>query len=391
MAQAQISTMYLENLMSTHPELAEPLAQLGELYHKKLWHQLTHKLQAVVKLPVFRQGDVLVQLYERFITDFELKLNLLTLAQIVVEISTLYQDRAVAIKFLEQLVAKLTEAKLPRAQQPILYARMQIAMQKLHSGDVLVCKEMLEEGKSALDSMSEVDPSVHALVHLVSSLYYKARQDFAEYYKSGMLYLAYTSTDSLDESNKMALAVDLSLAALLGDNIYNFGELLSHPVVKSLEGSEYVWVHELLQAFNAGDLDRYDALCTTHAAALNAQPALVQHERKLREKITILCLMEIIFSLPATDRVIPLTVIGEKTKLDLDGVESLLMKSLSVHLIEGVIDQVDGTVRISWVQPRVLGLDQIRELRGRLDGWLDKVHSTLLLVDSETPELKGML
>ena len=32
-----------------------------------------------------------------------------------------------------------------------------------------------------------------------------------------------------------------------------------------------------------------------HAAALNAQPALVAHERRLREKITILCLMELIF------------------------------------------------------------------------------------------------
>ncbi len=28
-----------------------------------------------------------------------------------------------------------------------------------------------------------------------------------------------------------ALAVDVSLAALLGENIYNFGELLLHPIV----------------------------------------------------------------------------------------------------------------------------------------------------------------
>jgi hypothetical protein len=29
------------------------------------------------------------------------------------------------------------------------------------------------------------------------------------------------------------LAFDLSLAALLGDNIYNFGELLAHPIVSN--------------------------------------------------------------------------------------------------------------------------------------------------------------
>ncbi len=31
-----------------------------------------------------------------------------------------------------------------------------------------------------------------------------------------------------------SLAVDISLAALLGDNVYNFGELLLHPIVRSL-------------------------------------------------------------------------------------------------------------------------------------------------------------
>lgn len=29
------------------------------------------------------------------------------------------------------------------------------------------------------------------------------------------------------------LAFDLSLAALLGENIYNFGELLAHPIVST--------------------------------------------------------------------------------------------------------------------------------------------------------------
>ncbi|KAI7728311.1 hypothetical protein M8C21_015078, partial [Ambrosia artemisiifolia] len=30
---------------------------------------------------------------------------------------------------------------------------------------------------------------------------------------------------------ELDLAFDLSLSALLGDNIYNFGELLAHPIV----------------------------------------------------------------------------------------------------------------------------------------------------------------
>lgn len=51
-------------------------------------------------------------------------------------------------------------------------------------------------------------------------------------------------------------------------------------------------------------------------------------------------------SLPADQRKIPLEYIAERTKLSLDGVEFLLMKTLSLHLIEGVIDQVDNIVQV---------------------------------------------
>jgi len=60
---------------------------------------------------------------------------------------------------------------------------------------------------------------------------------------------------------------------------------------------------------------------------------------------------------------------------------------LQVHLIEGILDQVNGTVYVSWAQPRVLGIPQIKSLRDQLDSWVDKVHTTLLSVEAETPDL----
>ena len=52
------------------------------------------------------------------------------------------------------------------------------------------------------------------------------------------------------------------------------------------------------------------------------------------------------FSLPAEERTVPLATVAERAKLPLDGVEFLLMKTLALHLIEGVIDQVEGTVQV---------------------------------------------
>ncbi|BBH02790.1 Proteasome component domain protein [Prunus dulcis] len=364
---------YLESLRNAHPELSDWYNSLADLYQKKLWHQLTLKLEQFVALAVFQAGDALIQLYHNFITDFETKINLLKLAHFAVIVSRQYPEKEAAINYLEGVIEKLQATREQRIEEPILYIKMQIAIFKLEQEDQKECKKLLEDGKSTLDSMTDIDPSF--------------RQEFAEFYKSALLYLAYTSVESLSESFKLDLAFDLSLSALLGDNIYNFGELLAHPIIKSLLGTKVEWLYYILQAFNSGDLVRYQELCRVHNAALRAQPALVENEKKLLEKINILCLMEIIFSRPSEDRTIPLSIIAERTKLSVEDVEHLLVKSLSVHLIEGIIDQVEETVHVSWVQPRVLGIPQIKSLRDRLDGWLDKVHTALLSIEAETPDL----
>ncbi|KAH1040568.1 hypothetical protein J1N35_042311 [Gossypium stocksii] len=96
--------------------------------------------------------------------------------------------------------------------------------------------------------------------------------------------------------------------------------------------------------------------------------------------------MEIIFSCPSDDRSIPLKVITERTKLSIEDVEYPLMKSLPVRLIEGIIDQVEGTIYVSWAQPRVLGIPQIKSLRDRLDNWMGKRHNTWLSFEAETSD-----
>jgi len=45
---------YLESLRNSQPELAEWYNSLADLYQKKLWHQLTLKLEQFVALAVFQ-------------------------------------------------------------------------------------------------------------------------------------------------------------------------------------------------------------------------------------------------------------------------------------------------------------------------------------------------
>lgn len=77
--------------------------------------------------------------------------------------------------------------------------------------------------------------------------------------------------------------------------IFWFDNIFWQLQIKSLLGTKVEWLYYILQAFNSGDLVRYQELCRVHNSALRAQPALVENEKKLLEKINILCLMEIIF------------------------------------------------------------------------------------------------
>ena len=71
---------WIEGAAAERPALAAPLAELGELYQRKLWHQLTVQLEQVIEQPEFQEGGFLVALYQNFVAGFAHKVNLLKLA-----------------------------------------------------------------------------------------------------------------------------------------------------------------------------------------------------------------------------------------------------------------------------------------------------------------------
>lgn len=76
---------------------------------------------------------------------------------------------------------------------------------------------------------------------------------------------------------------------------------------------------------------------------------------------------------PSGDRSITFDAIALAANLPVDQVELLIMRALSLGLIRGLLDQVEGTLRVTWVQPRVLQYVTAT----RPDG-TDSRHTTLL-------------
>lgn len=184
------------------------------------------------------------------------------------------------------------------------------------------------------------------------------------------MYLACVNVADLSLQEQQERAYNLAVAALLGETIYNFGELLLHPILDSLSNTEHTWLRDLLFAFNAGNLTRFHGL----SGHLSKQPLLQQQSKFLREKICLSALTEAVFRRPPHDRALSFATILEETRVYPEEVEHLLMKALSLGLVRGSIDQVAEVARISWVQPKVLDKAQIENMKQRLMEWDGSVN-----------------
>lgn len=195
--------------------------------------------------------------------------------------------------------------------------------------------------------------------------------DFTNYYRTALLYLACIDLNSMAPEERHRRAFHLSMAALASDSIYNFGELLLHPILDALAKSkEHSWLRDLLFAFNRGDLDAFDALSNR----ISTNKLLNEHSTHLRQKIYLAALTEAIFRRPPHDRAMTFATIAQETKVRPEEIEHLVMKALSLGLVRGTIDQVDEVAQITWVQPKVLDMKQIAQIRSRLLSWDSSIN-----------------
>lgn len=380
---------YLEDsvaaLTGQSPELAVKYQELLDLFERRLWHNLTTQLLELVNHPHLKESPQLIPLYTDFIKHFESKINQLSFVHIILAISKAYRDPAETLKFLEGVATKVSGAE--GSPDAYLLVRSVIAQLKLQDPkNREETKELLESIQTGLDGVAGIDTSVYANYYKAQAIYHKAAGLSAEFYRNALLYLSYTAIESLSEQERLQMAFDLGISALVGEDIYSFGDLLAHPIVDSLLGTQGEWLHHLLHAFNKGDIHKYEQLVAQYEQQLAGQPILVQHVDRMKEKISILCLIELIFARQAIDRSVPLSAIAETTKVGLDMVELLVMKALSLKLLKGKIDQLNQTFNVTWVQSRVLSLDHIKKMRDNLQDWTKKVNQTSLYIEQGTPE-----
>ncbi|KZT00244.1 uncharacterized protein LAESUDRAFT_709155 [Laetiporus sulphureus 93-53] len=374
---------YLSQGVSATPAELHPFFESFQvLYSRKLWHQLTNKLFEFLDHPLSRPYRV--DVFDKFVRDFESKLNQLRLVEMGVKVSKEIDNPATHLAFLTDLLTRVDTKKSPEAHVLLLAT---LAHAKLLYGDLEGTKTDIDGAWKILDELPSVESIVNAAYYGVAADYYKvrvivmssamltdpqAKAEYAPYYRNSLLYLACIDpAKDLNAEERLVRAHDLAVSAFLGDTIYNFGELLMHPILDALDNTPHDWLKKLLFTFNEGNIGKFEGL----APLFPQEPILHENYSFLRQKICLMALIESVFKRGANDRTMSFQTIAEETRLPLHEVEHLVMKALSLKLIRGSLDQVDQKAHITWVQPRVLSREQIGQLAQRLAVWGEKLHT----------------
>ena len=134
-------------------------------------------------------------------------------------------DLEEAIKFLEA-----ARQRVVNKNDAVFILQVAQAEKKLQLGQHHDSFEILNQVKKRLETLSDVDPKVYASLSKAFAVYYRRKEDYENFYKSSLQYLAYTPASELSIDEKRDWSIKLGMAILLGKNIYNIMELVSFKI-----------------------------------------------------------------------------------------------------------------------------------------------------------------
>lgn len=355
-------------------------------YENKLWHQLTVNLKEFYFNELSK--PIRLRVYDTFISKVLDKLNQLDVVEFLLLSLSDHSNFDESLNYLTQLKNTFTEFDEKKTRNDGLASHyngnllidIEIARIYLLKKDIVKARDLLDSLEKILDSKDSIPLRILNSFYSTTSNYFKLKDDFNSFYYNSLLYLSTFDSEKqpLSAVQNFELAYNICIAALLGDKIYNFGELLNHPVIEAVRNnSQYQWLIDLLNSLTIGDFNQFDSIIKKK---LLNEPILAEHESFLRQKICLMTLVESVFA--KNIRSLTFEDIATATHLSKDNVEHLVMRSISLGLLKGSIDQVNEIVSITWVQPRIINFEQIVKMNNRLIQWNDEVKALSNKIDT---------
>jgi len=157
-------------------------------------------------------------------------------------------------------VTQKTREKVKQNDEAMVLLSTAIGTLYLSQRNLDATKNLIRETQATLDTIDNVT-NVHGRFYELSSEYHKLMGNHADYYRDALRFLGCVDISEIPAAEQADRAFSIGLAAILGKEIYNFGELLAHPILEVLKTVEdRKWLVDLMIAFNSGDMPAFESL-----------------------------------------------------------------------------------------------------------------------------------
>lgn len=372
----------LAAVRSAFPSLGSNLDQLATLASLKHTHELTAEVFRFLDAAsaAGMSGTQMVEFFTEFIASQAARMSPMNLVKIIGRCVTPSDVAApVALGLLAKYESQISQSRDATIMSKVLSAELHLQKSKNVAEARTVVDSVDTLLRDALYAHS-VSGSARGSFHLVASEVYLALGNDLEFYRHLVSYLTYTPLVEVSESVLQRTTRQAAVIALVHPEINDFGELLSLPAFAGPS-----WTVDFLRAIHLGDFAAFDAAVKSHQTELKSEQELLSKiDTSLRRKLTMIALAE----LANVSRRLSFETIGAQCRVPVTDVEELVMTTMGTgKLIKGVIDEVDSTVVVSWVKPRVLDASRLATLKARIEQWATKAEQLASNLVDLTPEL----
>jgi 26S proteasome regulatory subunit N9 len=371
---------FIERKVAEVPEASAEYSELGQLYDQKLWHQLAVKVEELLLRNVYFNGNDALELYNQFLSLVSARMNPVKLAVIVSLIGRGLSNPVDAMELYQSVLSNRNNMDT----DAVLCLDMDIVLLLIQTSELDKARQKLEEYEPVINGKKTSESVAFSKYFRSLAEYKKIVGPAQEFYSAGIQFLSYTTLEDLRADERHSLARDMAMAALSGESIYHFGEVLATPILSCLTGTADEWLQQLVQTINAGDVSQFKSLTVRFQSQFASLAAF--HEI-IQWKSLMLALVNLIFERPSDSRIIAFGDIAARCEVALDQVEWVIMKSMALGLVKGSIDEVSQAVKVTWIQPRVLDVAQLSSVNQQLGVWIEKVKTALVTIDDNAAEL----
>lgn len=365
------SFTYLDTLKAKYPKYNQIFSKIETNINNSLWHQLTDDLIELSSQPDLQNSNDLIDLYTALVQFVERAMNPMRLLFFVHKMLSNYQGRMnEALIFIENLEKKIKFDGESKLYLTIMKGFCYLGLERLYD-----LEDLINAVKEEFEKKSDIEPYVYSYFYRLATYFYEKKENYDEFYLSSFQYLAYEKNIPADE--KIEICFKICASSLVGEKMFNFAELIEKDFFKLMAQSKYDWIYNLVLSFNSSKVDQFLGMLNTYANQISQVRVLSEKIDFLKLKIRIAALLDLIFQKNKSERTVTYKEIMDVCKVQLNEIEYVVMKALSLNLIKGSINEVEQKIVINWVQPKYLDKEKIAILDKRFENWIQRANKML--------------